>query len=69
MFCKCKLFSRKIQACNYDCKMCRKTGHAPNMLGKFVYDDEHKIIICTGCRNKFTREEIMEVSINGTVYV
>ena len=69
MICKCKLFSRKIQACNYDCEICRKTRHTPNMLGKFVYDDEKGVVTCTGCKNKFTQEELIKVSQNKILFV
>lgn len=49
--------SRKRQACNYNCATCRKSNKLPNILGKFVVQEDNSIF-CTGCNKVFEKEEL-----------
>lgn len=63
----CPSFSTKRQACNYYCKICRNTDKIPNILGRFIIQND-KRILCTGCNNLFTEKELASVAINNFVY-
>lgn len=47
----------KREACNYACKPCRKTNKIPNILGKFVIQDNGSVL-CTGCNQVFAKENV-----------
>ena len=47
----------KKRPCNYHCKVCKKSGLEPNVLGKFVIMEDNIHIRCTGCNSKFTKQE------------
>jgi hypothetical protein len=54
-------FNTKPRACNAHCKVCKKSGQTPNILGKFVIiENDSEKVICTGCKNVFTKEECAE---------
>lgn len=62
-------FSTKRKACNYYCKICRKTGETPNILGRFIIQRDTKKIFCTGCKDEFTKEELSKISTENVIYV
>ena len=65
---KYNFFSTKRQACNYYCKICRKTGNTPNILGRFIIQHLTNTILCTGCKNEFTKEELSKVATENIIY-
>lgn len=52
-------FNTKRNACNARCKVCKKTGMNPNLLGKFiVVKNDYTKVICTGCQTIIDTKEL-----------
>ena len=55
----CLKLNTKRSGCNYNCKICKKSGKTPNMLGKFTVIDNNNVL-CSGCKNIFTKKECIQ---------